>query len=144
MNKLKRNISSISCIAVQQCNPEYTIYMYMNSSHQSLKINASSIFFFVCQCCFPTSGCKYCLQINVNDAVIAWKEVIKVIRVQFNSNWNAHKPLIVVRLVVPDFWSHIIRCANICMSVGLRAAKNDYKINPSENATAANEAAGLK
>lgn len=28
-------------------------------------------------------------------------------------------PLIVVRLVVPDFWSHIIWRPNICVSVGL-------------------------
>lgn len=31
-------------------------------------------------------------------------------------------PLIIVRLVVPYFWSHIIRGTNVCMSVGLWAA----------------------
>lgn len=48
----------------------------------------------------------------------------------FDINWriqpNAHSsiPLIVVRLIVPDFWCHIIWSSNICMSVGLRAGTN--------------------
>lgn len=38
-------------------------------------------------------------------------------------NQHGNIPLIVVWFVVPDFWSHIIRCPNIGMSVGLWAAK---------------------
>lgn len=40
---------------------------------------------------------------------------------KIESQLNIHEniPLIVVRLVVPDFWSHIVWCPDICMSVGL-------------------------
>lgn len=36
--------------------------------------------------------------------------------------WHYILPLIIVRFVVPDFWSHVIRRAHVCMSVGLWAA----------------------
>lgn len=34
-------------------------------------------------------------------------------------NKHGNVPLVVVWLVVPDFWSHIIWCPNISMGVGL-------------------------
>lgn len=36
--------------------------------------------------------------------------------------WRYSLPLIVVRFVVPDFWSHVIRRPHVCMSIGLWAA----------------------
>lgn len=36
--------------------------------------------------------------------------------------WHNSLPLIIVRFVVPDFWSHVIRRPHVCMSIGLWAA----------------------
>lgn len=36
--------------------------------------------------------------------------------------WHYSLPLIIVRFVVPDFWSHVIRRPHVCMSIGLWAA----------------------